>query len=571
MAATAEALPREDPTQVPDVPAQSAIQTPGPSPDEAEEHARQMNMIDPYFYTQKKVISTFKWDQSVGANTMLWFIELKPSNMHELLDYISQMYATWSGDFDFDTIVAGTGFNGGRIAIAWIPPTVHPNDVTNWSTYPYILMDPKNQTAEPSCGADFRQVAFHWNENTYTTGFQTVAANNRGGYLAIFVAMPLIVTGSGTPYVEVMVLGKCAENFRFHQIIDVPQRLIDRGPTFDLNIKSHPTFPRFQLKEMRVSTTSREDWQGIDSLYKLDGTPLTTGVTSRDLFFNTWSHDGRNVQGISCLNAREAGRIHPQCRLRIGTEGQILGLASCGVIEGGNFTESTRPEIKGIDCSIRNTYAGNDGDRDCWNLLIPGGGEFPDNLYSSWDRDNGIELRGEHQQAFETTSDDHPDIVIEPENGENIVYFCFEDDQEGFGTLTMQTVVNTLRTKEWDLTNADGIPRSYVFDVVDKNTGQVVSVIRLNPQGFFSATTTSFTLIFDLDEIELRFREILPVLTPLPAVPIPGTAAVRFQTRKIEERTQNTLATLFPERKKEILAQFGKVEERMDDLKLNIL
>jgi hypothetical protein len=530
---------------------QSAIQTKGPDPSEAEEHARQLNMIDPYFYTQYKTVATFKWNTGAGAGTPLWFIELTPDNIHEILAYISKMYATWSGDFDFQTIVAGTGFNGGRLAVVWIPPNVKVTEVKQWSTYPYILIDPKAQNAQPSNGSDFRQVAFHWTNTAFTTDFTTYeAVNGRGGSLAIFVAMPLIVTGSGTNFVEVMVLGKCADNFRFNQIIDIPSTVGIVAPQFSFTDINHPTFPQFELDEMRVSTNFSENWQGIDSLYKLDGSPLSTGVSNRTFFWDTshvtgYAFDGKGypsenpTQYGTC--AREPGASHPQCRVKLGLNGQVFGVVSLGTISGGNFQEAVRTELQAIDCSKPLSSATSE-----YYTLCQQGGTYVTSYYRAWNRATGNKLKAEHLEpnTTEVLDGNTAPAEITADNGEVIVYFSFANDQEGFGTLTTHGLNTLYKTGFFHLEPIDGVEQTYVFNVIDKQTKQVVNVVRLRQNGFFTTTNQGATVIYKLKEYELVFREILPNLTPLPEVPVAAANVLVMAERRQNDRMLAALTAI---------------------------
>lgn len=178
----------------------------------------EFNLIDPYFYTQNCQIATVTWTTSDQIGKLLWYIPISPQLMHKNLVYITRMYLAWTGDFEFMYKIAGTGFHAGMLTLVKLPPGVHPSKITNYrdfSTQPWEGSDAKMLGATSYYGRDIRPIKYHYVHPQPGTPEDY----NIGGYIALYVNLPLSTSASGVPRVDVGIWVKCAPNFRVGWVI----------------------------------------------------------------------------------------------------------------------------------------------------------------------------------------------------------------------------------------------------------------------------------------------------------------------------------------------------------------
>lgn len=209
----------------------STIGLPGPNNVEAPVHTGEANGIDPFFHTQYIAMSQFTWTVSDNPAKLLWSIPIHPSETHQWLAHLAKMYNAWAGGIDFAVKVAGTGFHAGAIMIARIPPNIQPSKlltVPDITAFEYSVIDPKMLEVEVKTVMDQRNVMYHYMPLD-VRDHQTF-----GGFLAIYVMLPLATSSTGATEISIQVLARPARNFLFTQIRPIRMDVVPLAVPYDL-------------------------------------------------------------------------------------------------------------------------------------------------------------------------------------------------------------------------------------------------------------------------------------------------------------------------------------------------
>nr|WPR17633.1 MAG: coat protein [Spider picorna-like virus 7] len=215
-AAPAAAAETFDSTVAPPQGNVSAIGIPGPDNREAPIHAGMVNGIDPFFSRQYVALEQFTWTTSQDPATLLFYRAIHPRRSHQWIDYLSYIYNTFAGGFDFAFKVAGTGFHAGGIYLVRLPPNIKPDSLkteADITGFEYFVIDPKTLEVEVKSCMDQRNVMFHW-----MTDFDLNRPETFGGFIAAYVMLPLNTSSTGATSIQVQVFTKPSQNFMFSQV-----------------------------------------------------------------------------------------------------------------------------------------------------------------------------------------------------------------------------------------------------------------------------------------------------------------------------------------------------------------
>lgn len=209
----------------------SAIGLPGPNNSEAPIHTGEANGIDPFFHVQYVAMAQFTWTVSDNPAKCLWSIPIHPSETHQWLAHLAKMYNAWAGGIDFAVKVAGTGFHAGAIMIARIPPNIEPSKlltVPDITAFEYSVIDPKMLELEIKSVMDQRNIMYHY------MPLDVKNPQSFGGYLAIYVMLPLATSSTGATEISIQVLARPARNFLFTQIRPIRMDVVPLAVPYDL-------------------------------------------------------------------------------------------------------------------------------------------------------------------------------------------------------------------------------------------------------------------------------------------------------------------------------------------------
>nr|QJI53578.1 MAG: hypothetical protein 2 [Picornavirales sp.] len=269
----------------------------------------EMNQLDPWFYTQFRQIDTLTWTTSDEPGKLLWYVALNPLSMDKNLAYLARLYLAWAGDFNFNFKVAGTGFHAGLLTFVKTPPTIHPTRVTNpedFSIMPWDAVDPKMLEVGSMYGRDIRPIKYHYVEQQPNAPPDYAI----GGYLALFVNLPLATSSSGVPRINIAIWVKNAPNFRFGWMLpytiqdNLPSIVPPDGLNWILDFSKH--IPQYSLASCPITPTvltalpadTKVLNTGVYNCYNIDGEAMSMYDADKELPLNTgWT--GFTVYSIS--------------------------------------------------------------------------------------------------------------------------------------------------------------------------------------------------------------------------------------------------------------------------------
>lgn len=254
----------------------------------------EFNQLDPWFYNQFRRLTTIQWTTSDESGKLLWWIPITPLALDKNLAYVMRLYLAWLGSFVFNFKIAGTGFHAGLLSIVKTPPTIHPTKLRNPQDYtimPWDAADPKMLEIGSFIGRDIRPIKYHYTEK------QEGAPEDYwiGGYLALFVDMPLSTSSSGVPRINIAVWSKLAPDFRVSWMVpfnlqDVQtdtvapnsiEYLTDFGNTYKNSVPMASNFEAanqlmFESSEIKVLNSS------LTRCYSLNGEPMSSMYIKAD-------------------------------------------------------------------------------------------------------------------------------------------------------------------------------------------------------------------------------------------------------------------------------------------------
>lgn len=466
------------------VPPMVSIETPQPSnSQEIVSAVGEMNQLDPWFYTQFRQIAKVRWSTSDVAGKILWYVPLNPLALDKNLAYVSQLYLAWDGDFVFNFKVAGTGFHAGMLTFVKTPPTIHPTTLTNpadFTIMPWDAVDPKMLEIGSMYGRDIRTIKYHYmqkNENTPPDYYL-------GGYLALFVDLPLNTSASGTPRIEVAIWMKCAANFRVGWMLPfdyqklapeaiVPPNLgmlLDFSKWIGMNMASYPIDPHNII--IMPETTK----------------VLTTGI------YNTYTLEG---VGNSKFHADEFQAQN------VGIVGQSTGAVDAQPEK--NALRGCKPFWQGIPdtdkCMFMSdqavvidslTYAGDGVD------LMTGGANIThssSNQYGLFG--SPISVKPSNLADGELTAKTNTESFL--------VFGATVGNVYSIQTLQLAKLFQTKDLAQWMPAG-----QAAIFQMVEKNSQLPLTFVKLYRQGFFTAPAVKDQTIFLMDNIEFKFQYFQP-------------------------------------------------------------
>lgn len=213
-------------------PSISNIGNGGPTSIEGPIHTGMFNNIDPFFYQQFLSLASFIWTTAQNPGTKLWSTVITPKRAPKPIRHISKIYNTWTGGFDFNFKICGTGFHAGAIMIVRFPPNVDPDKFTTLqelTMFEYQIIDPKTLEIVSHHIMDQRRIMYH-----YVNEEESVDAI--GGYIGAYVYAPLNTSSTGATQISIQVLSRLAPDFMFSQPLPLPaeDNIVTTGSDFDL-------------------------------------------------------------------------------------------------------------------------------------------------------------------------------------------------------------------------------------------------------------------------------------------------------------------------------------------------
>nr|QJI53470.1 MAG: hypothetical protein 2 [Riboviria sp.] len=257
-------------------PSISSIGGPGPSPGEVSQHTGASNTLDITINRQYYPTDSISWTTAQVKGTLLWFVAVHPGFANPIISYLMNIYNCWGGGFDWNFKVAGTGFHAGAVAIVRIPPNRHPSEfttVSSWGAFEYLVIDPKTLEVVSAHSIDQRPINYHY------LPYDASNPASFGGFLAMYVLIPLNTSSSGSQQIAIQVFNRPAPDFQFSQLIypHLSHKTLDPVTIFDsiFNFKersNHVCRSTLGASVLRVMPASLKVIDsGTDGARKLNG------------------------------------------------------------------------------------------------------------------------------------------------------------------------------------------------------------------------------------------------------------------------------------------------------------
>lgn len=211
-------------------------------------HTQQLNFIDPILREQFVVTQQGSWSSNMTAGYTLFRIPVHPSAMNQYVKYLSALYGVWGGSVEAQVVIAGTGFNGGKLLFVKTPPYVDSRKFTlqDLMIFPNRIIDVKAQDAFGIIGQDQRPIEYH-QVNAPPANFTLTVDNNfmemtsTGGWISLVVLNPLIAANMSSGSVTWTLMTRLGQDFQFNQMVP---------PQINTNVpKSYPTIYNDMVKK----------------------------------------------------------------------------------------------------------------------------------------------------------------------------------------------------------------------------------------------------------------------------------------------------------------------------------
>lgn len=182
-----------------------------------------VNQIDPLpNYANYRLLEQFTWSTSDLPGTKLFVLPIRPSNMDAIHRYQAKLYLTWAGSYDFALQVAGTGFNGGKLIVTYLPPQFTPEKIQSinqfdCTAFPVFIVDPKQLPPAGFSGPDINKQLFHENlvEVGSSTGTGQYDSSSVAGYFVVTVLNTLVSSSPENSILSCNVFFRMSTNFKF--------------------------------------------------------------------------------------------------------------------------------------------------------------------------------------------------------------------------------------------------------------------------------------------------------------------------------------------------------------------
>lgn len=177
-----------------------------------------VGMLPSELYTRNIAIGNITWSTTQNTGAILFQSPISPAGGNVYVQYFSQLYNAWAGGMEYSILIAGTGFNGGKLVMVHVPPNYDVADIQGLqdiTVFPYKVVDVKEAGECVTLAYDERNVLFHWR----TTDPSDISST--GGTFAIFVLAPLVNSNGVPGLVNIVLFNRPSPNFRVAQLMPI--------------------------------------------------------------------------------------------------------------------------------------------------------------------------------------------------------------------------------------------------------------------------------------------------------------------------------------------------------------
>lgn len=478
----------------------SGIGTSGPSPREVSPHTGAMNTIDITVQNQFIPTDTITWNTQQTRGTMIWNTPIHPTMANPIIRYLSGMYNTWAGGLEYNFKVAGTGFHAGAVAVVRVPPNIDPSTLVTpsmWGPFEWVVIDPKTLEVTSAHVIDQRPNMYHY------TRLDLSSPNSFGGYIAMYVLLPLNTSATGSNTIQIQVFNRMGADFQFSQLIspylespvsaavlpEIVNQIFD-FPLYENYLSATP----FRARTLTIEAGSvKTKVTGLFNCFNIDGVSIAAvkypeWLPPSDLILTFANRVA--ASGFIDVRTRAAGAL-PK-----------IDTSSSGIIS----LYSPAPPIANQSMSVQ--YESN-------ALVAPNADYYATKLTTSPVASDQIPeytwFAPTNTQNFEDCIDLNSMSLPVPES---LVYFAYNDSN-----LVTSLQTSLMSQFMYSKTFARLIPpgKCMVMVMVDITENLPIGYLKLWREGWFSASPATTRVTFPLANLRFIFDSYILRTDPIPS------------------------------------------------------
>lgn len=529
------------------------------------------SMLPVFIYEHMIFMTAFSWDSSQKPNTVIWSIPLHPYYMNPIIRYLAALFNTWAGSFNFELVIAGTGFNGGKLVMVWVPPNIRLEDMdlSGKTFFSFGMIDPKDTGPTVINARDQRIQKAHWME-VPTEDDQNMDDISKyamiGGRVALVVLNPLISSSMEKAVVNISIFNSAGRDFTMNQFR--PPRTFGTKRTVPNFHFTDPTLPfrtsvefdTMHVDPVTISTSldpaalvniGNGEYSRLSSVTRLPNLDVFSGTNFKSKTLNeSFTTFQWPMFNNPTVTEQKTMMMH---RFYLETS-KNFALSSIVTTGGGE-------EREGQSCTEFTCYLdGNQPDSLCTyqfrNDDFTAAPHFP-NLVKirAIDETNRPEFKVVGRGTWPVQDWEK----IESDIGENILSFGYQNDEESAGYPVTTDLFRYLRAGPFA-----GV-QDPVFNIVDSASSLPLMTIRLNREGYFTTAPVTKRVNFELSKIYLEYQYSIDHSAKLPQTPKANLAIHQAHISQRElDSTKDKLvkvAALVIEQRNELLAFKARIEE----------
>lgn len=475
-------------------PVVSALGVPAGPPQEVTPHTGQFNGIDPAIMKQWVPQDTVIWSVTMPSGQMIWKRPIHPTYSNPLLSYLCGMYNTWGGNISYRFKVAGTGFHAGAIAIVRVPPNRDPEEFTtptSWGAFEYLVIDPKTLETESVGVSDQRPIAYHY--------MKFDQANNLtfGGWIAMYVLIPLNTSATGSQQIAVQVFSKPGDMFQVSQLI-VPSA--NKGA--DPFPPAFSTFFDFSYTRDYLTT----------SMFKATHLVIEPNTVAQTMWVaNCITTSGKKMSKWKLWNKHDCDKTY-------GYNGTPVYVFNLGDSESRHFFLDYIPIWKPKDATFvsQRQMSGDKNERfelPKWTLYLDDVGDGSYWKCSTVATTVDKTCCSTYVNVPELVSDYTDNVYGPVASGESVVHFS---NDSAAGMLSVQTVRLTTLFKSGLLDSLFYSGVCALFTIVSVDENIPIGHVKLYAEGFFAGRSSGKRVPLPIQNIKLVFAGFIARTDPIP-------------------------------------------------------
>lgn len=474
-------------------------------------------MLPSELYQRNIAIGNITWSTSQNTGTILFEAPVSPAGANVYVQYFSALYNAWAGGLEFSVLLAGTGFNGGKLCMVHVPPNFDISNIQGLqdiTIFPYKIVDVKEAGECSTLAHDERNILFHWRNTDIR------ATDSTGGTFAIFVLAPLVNSNGVPGQVNIVVFNRPSPGFRVAQLMplqaaeNLPNNLLaaaDLLPEAGESVTSPYTDK--PIHTLKVNTPVPEVTMGEYGAMKGDGTPVAREYVQWGMGpVAVYSGTGQTDK-TKCNIANWAAPMNPANDIS-----RPLNI-NYNMPVGLSFTPSlvcldqTSPTETSWNDTVTN---GNNQSTSTFSLCYQTAVSMNQASYPTGGMTMMLNIC-EGTVRLTVIEDPEHDFKFYPLNGESVVTFTTTMGMINAGTIDIDslqcsTTINALRRHKNLLKPGQAI----IYQVYDVKTNLPIGFLKFYYEGVFTTTPSSTVIEAPLDELFFKPVQIIDVTEFIP-------------------------------------------------------